>query len=128
MVDYQSKIALCSPGEDSHQDKWNLILLQFYWGLRSYLLMIFISFVMNAIYNFALNIFRKECSFFGDGSEKNEVNIPVPCLTKRHVILPQILEQNRNKPHRQHVSDQPSKSHVLKELRKWIYGSRQLFS
>ena len=61
--------------------------------------------------------------FFGDGSGQTEVNIPVPCLTKRHVILPQILEQNLNKPHRQHFSDQPSKSHVLKELRKWKYGS-----
>ena len=83
---------------------------------------------MNAIYNFALNIFRKECSFFGDGSEKNEVNIPVPCLTKRHVILPQILEQNPNKADRQHVSAQPSKSHVLKELRIWRYGSGQFFT
>ena len=92
--------------------------------------MIFISFVINAIYNFALNIFRKKCSFIGDGSEVNEVNnnIPVPCLTKRHVILPQILDQNHNKADRQHVSDQPSISHVLKELRKWIYGSRQLFT
>ena len=85
---------------------------------------------MNAIYNFALNIFRKKCSFIGNGSEVNEVNnnIPVPCLTKRHVILPQILEQNLNKPHRQHVSDQPSKSHVLKELRIWRYGAGQFFT